>query len=200
MEPSRRTLAAPLRRALWLVCAACLALTPVRRSQDAAQAPRLATVVLVRHAEKATDDPRDPSLSEAGRARAAGLATLFGRAQPTRLVATEYKRTRETLAPLAGATGLSVETRPARDVAGLVAALRAAPAGALTIVAGHSNTVPAIARGLGVELGALVAGPQGAGQVLDEAEYDRVVVLTYPVGAEGRATSVELRVPELRAP
>ncbi len=131
--------------------------------------------------------------------RAVGLATLLGAAQPTALITTEYKRTHETLAPLAQRTGREITTRPARDVAGLIAALRAAPAGALTVVAGHSNTLPAIARGLGVELANLVAGPVDAGRVLDETVYDRVYVLTYLVGAEGPGSVVELRVPELRS-
>ena len=34
-------------------------------------------VVVVRHAEKAADDPRDPSLSAAGQARATALAKVL---------------------------------------------------------------------------------------------------------------------------
>lgn len=49
--------------------------------------------VIVRHAEKANDDPRDPNLSEAGRARAERLAAAL-KNQPVRAVyATAYRRT-----------------------------------------------------------------------------------------------------------
>ena len=201
MRNPNRIAPAPVRRALFAALLTGLVLVARAYQEAPSAAPaavELATVVLVRHAEKATDDPRNPSLSPAGQLRAEGLATLLGAAQPTALIASEYKRTHETLAPLAQRTGREITARPARDVAGLVAALRAAPAGSLTVVAGHSNTVPAIARGLGVELASLVAGPAGAGPVLDEAVYDRVYVLTYPVGTEGPASAVELRVPELR--
>ena len=156
------------------------------------EAPRaLATVVLVRHAEKRADDPRDPSLTEAGEQRAAALADLLGAAGVTHLFATEYKRTQETLAPLAARTGLTVTARPAKDLAGLVEALQALPADALAVVAGHSNTVPLIARALGVEPRDLVDSP--AGKVLDEAVFDRVYVVTHARGV--RPELLELRLP-----
>ena len=60
------------------------------------------TVFLVRHAEKAKDDPRDPTLSDAGRRRAEALDALLVRVDVTHLFATEYKRTQQTLEPLAG--------------------------------------------------------------------------------------------------
>jgi len=34
-------------------------------------------IIVVRHAEKATDDPKDPSLSEQGNARANALAAVL---------------------------------------------------------------------------------------------------------------------------
>lgn len=150
------------------------------RAPQAPPAPRPHTVVLVRHAEKdATRDPSDPGLTPAGEERARGLARLLEHSGVTRLLASEYRRTQATLAPLAAATRLAVETHPARDVDGLVAELLQAPAGSLTVVAGHSNTLPALAAMLGVPL----AGLDPSGDLAD-SEYDRLFVLTIGLGPD----------------
>lgn len=149
-------------------------------------APRAAggphTVLLVRHAEKAADGGQDPALSERGRERALALARLLAASGPDHLFASEYRRTQETLAPLAEATGIAVETRPARAVAELAAELAALPAGSLTLVSGHSNTVPALVRALGGEAGEL-----------GEDDYDRLFVLGVGGGAACPTTTLELR-------
>lgn len=142
--------------------------------------PTAHTVVLTRHAEKA-DDSADPSLSTDGRARAERLAKLVLPLGPTHLVATEYKRTQETLGPLARATGLTVDVHPAKDTSLLSNDLEAAAAGSVTIVAGHSNTVPAIASALGHDVG-----------TIDESEFGRVFVLRFDCSDAG-STLTELR-------
>src|SRR5690606_31362275 len=65
--------------------------------------------VVVRHAERAEDDPRDPNLSAAGNARAAALAEALRDAPLVATYATEYRRTRQTAQPTADAHGLPVE-------------------------------------------------------------------------------------------
>lgn len=115
----------------------------------AAAAKPPVTVFLVRHAEKAKGGGDDPALSREGRHRSQVLATLLGEVGPTHLLSTEYRRTRDTLLPLAARAGLEVEVIPARDGEALMARLRALPPGAVAVVAGHSNTVPAIVRALG---------------------------------------------------
>ena len=106
------------------------------------------TYVLVRHAEKATDDPRDPSLSAAGVARAQRIAQSLRRLPLQAVYATSYKRTRQTAEPSARDHGLVVHTYDASAPADEVAAgLRALPPG-VTLVVGHSNTIPAIASAL----------------------------------------------------
>jgi phosphohistidine phosphatase SixA len=129
------------------------------------------TVVVVRHAEK-VDDSADPHLSEAGVRRAEALADALEHAGVTAILATQYRRTQETAAPLARRAGVPVpvvETTggAATHAAAVAAAVRAQPPGALVVVVGHSNTVPAIIAALG--------GPD-VGGIADE-EYSDFFVL-----------------------
>jgi broad specificity phosphatase PhoE len=134
------------------------------------------TVFLVRHAERADDGTgvpamsmtkgADPDLSEAGRARAESLAALLKDAKITAIIATEYKRTQQTAAPLATTLGVTVTTIKANEPAELIKAVKAA-AGNVLIV-GHSNTMPDVMRALGAPAPAAIA----------DNEYDNLFVLT----------------------
>ncbi|MFN0008432.1 MAG: SixA phosphatase family protein [Planctomycetota bacterium] len=166
-------------------------------SPDPAGAAGFATAILLRHAEKETgSDPaappsRDPALSQAGQERALALSKLLSRAGATHLFATEYRRTRETLVPLAGALSLEIEAVPAAELARLVERLRSLPAGSVAVVAGHSNTVPAIAQALGGRMEDVVDTPKGP--MLRDDEYDRLVVLTRALaGGNPSASLIEL--------
>ena len=152
-------------------------------------APR--TIVLVRHAEKSAGDPKDPELSPEGKERAEALARLLARASVTRLVSSEYRRTRSTLAPLAEQLGLEIDTRPAAALDSLAAELAQSEPGSVTVVAGHSNTIPPLAALLGVELADTTDGPQGP--QLGDDEYDRLFVVSLPPeGAPVRPALLEL--------
>jgi phosphohistidine phosphatase SixA len=131
-------------------------------------------VIVVRHAEKASTE-KDAPLSERGQARARTLASMLGNARVTRLVATQYQRTQQTLAPLAARLALPVELRSADDPGALVSELRAGPDGSVTVVASHSNVVPRLVRDLG---GAKLRGV--AGDSLPDDDYARVFVITMP--------------------
>ena len=146
------------------------------------------TIVVVRHAEKG-GEPRDPSLSEAGAVRAQKLARLLGHAGVTHLLASEFKRTRETLEPLQqalilGGSEVAIQVVPAMDPKAMLSALRELPRGSVAVAAGHSNTVPALVDSL--------AGLSGERRtVMTEEDYDRVFVIT--LWAEDRAALIELR-------
>lgn len=58
-------------------------------------------VVIVRHAEKATNGGSDPDLSPAGRARGDTLAGILKDAGITAIFTSEFKRTKETAAATA---------------------------------------------------------------------------------------------------
>ena len=174
--------------------------TPAGVGQEPEAAPagpvEPATVFVLRHAEKGADDPRDPALSAAGERRAQALARLLSRAGVTHLFATEYRRTRDTLAPLSRGVGVQTRVIGARERDEQVRALRALPAGSVAVVAGHSNTVPALIEALG---GALADTARTArGPMLGDDEYDRLFVVTLPPltspPVEGVATvTIELR-------
>lgn len=169
------------RRQFFAAAAAAFA-WPAARAQDPAPLyPK--TIILVRHAEKSTEPADDPALSEAGLARAAALATTLGNSGITHLFASEFERTQATLRPLAKATGVAVTTAKAADRRGLTTTIDNLPAGAVVVVAGHSNTVPAL-------LAAMTGGKQRI--AMTEAEYDRLFVVT-KWGAGPAAMLLELR-------
>ncbi len=188
---------APRSRSAWALLAvflACGALfLGLRTAQsDASTTDRRArTVIVVRHGEKDTaGDPKDPALSPAGSRRAETLARLLEPAHVTHLFATEFKRTQQTLAPLAKAAGRTVAIVPARETDRLLAEITALPPGAVCVVAGHSNTVPKIV----VELTGLADSP--AGRALPEDEFARMFVITLPATTARAAcdpTVLELR-------
>lgn len=166
-------------RALAVIGAALLLVGCATPRDDAASST---TFVLVRHAEKAADDPRDPGLTDAGKARAARLAASLADAPLRAVYATAYRRTRDTAGPAAAAHGLQVLIQDAREpAADFAARLRAAHGAGTVLVVGHSNTVPAVAA-------ALCACPVAP---MREDEFDRRIEIR--VGPEGPASLSERR-------
>jgi broad specificity phosphatase PhoE len=105
-------------------------------------------VVIVRHAEKAASGGNDPELSSAGRARAEMLARIVKDAGIKAIFTTEFKRTQQTAAPLAKATGVVPTIVPGKDFAGLISKLRELKSNALVVA--HGNTIPDIVKALGI--------------------------------------------------
>lgn len=141
-------------------------------------APIALQAYLVRHAEKQTGD--DPALTAAGETRADALADLLIDAEIERIHSSDYRRTRDTAAPLAAHLDLPVELYDPRDLPGLAAQLKAE--GGRHLVVGHSNTTPPLAEALGGD---------GGDPIVEATEYDRLYVVT--VGPDGTVTSTLLR-------
>jgi broad specificity phosphatase PhoE len=97
----------------------------------------------------------DPDLLPEGQRAAEALAAWFQGEPPVAIYITDYKRTRQTVAPLAARLGLTPIVYDPADTPGLIARVRAAH-GAVLIV-GHSNTVPNIVAALGGERPAALA-------------------------------------------
>ena len=143
---------------------------------------QVTTVVLIRHAEKIID-PNNPDvdLSPAGQARAQELARTFGDAGITAVYATQYKRTQETVKPLADKLGLPVTVVNSKNTADLLVKIRTANSGQTVFVAGHNNTVPEIIHALG--------GP--VYPTIPESEYDNLFIVT--VYRTGQAKVVKMK-------
>ena len=113
----------------------------------AGQADQPITVILVRHAERA-DDSADSALSPAGRNRADLLARMLSDCHPDALYATVYRRTQQTLQPLADAVGLPISVLPSASVDQLVDQARSQNPGGVVVIASHSDKVPTLVERL----------------------------------------------------
>ncbi len=155
---SRRVFALAL---LAAACAPASPTTPAAPADESAAPAASSTLYLVRHAEKEIrpEDP-NPPLTAAGQARAAGLVHALEGAPLDAVLSTPLTRTRDTVAPVARARGLEIEELPAGDLEAWVARLQSPP-GQRVLVAGHSNTLPAIMEGLGVSKISIADGDYG---------------------------------------
>ena len=155
----------------WLVLAAFV----LAQAPAAAQArqPGTTTVILVRHAEKAAEPAADPPLSAAGEARAKALVDVARDAGVTAVVTTQFLRTRATAQPLASALGITpevVDARAAQHAQQVARTVLGRHAGEVVLVAGHSNTIPAIIAALGAKQPPDIC----------DSEYDGLYVVTVP--------------------
>jgi 2,3-bisphosphoglycerate-dependent phosphoglycerate mutase len=129
----------------------------------------ITTVILTRHAEKATDGGKDPELSEAGKQRAEALATLLGKTKIDAIYSTKFKRTEMTAAPLAIALQLAVQSYDGAKMEEINTMLSKHAGGTILIV-GHSNTTPAIVNHL--------TGNANEFKNFDDADYGNLVVIS----------------------
>jgi phosphohistidine phosphatase SixA len=109
-------------------------------------------VILVRHAEKAAVSGDDPPISELGHERALALAAALTSSPPSAIIVSSRKRTVETAADVAKATGvapqvISLDGGGAAHIAAVAAAVRQTRG--VVLVVGHSNTIPAVIKALG---------------------------------------------------
>lgn len=114
------------------------------------------TVILVRHAERSPGNG-NVSISVAGQKRAGELARVLGDARVKAIYASTLRRTQQTAQPLAAKLGLTL-VRIDKPAA-IAVDIRAKHAGRTVVVVHHSNTLPDIAKELGVAAGLVsVAG------------------------------------------
>jgi len=141
------------------------------------------TVILVRHAEKTIGPPenKDPDLSLAGLERAQELVKMFGHTGIGAIYVSQFKRTQQTVKPLADKIGIRVTQVEAKKTAELVKQIRARNAGQVIFIAGHNNTVPEIIAAFG--------GPQLP--IIPETEYDHLYILN--VQTDGSAKLLKMK-------
>src|SRR5436190_7896992 len=139
------------------------------------------TVLIVRHAEKMTNAGGDPDLSPVGVARANALAAVASHAGVEAAYVTQYKRTKETVAPLhVPMIEVPVNLSAPGDYPKRLAdAIASRSSGKVVLVVSHSNTVPAVVEALAHVHVPPIADP----------EYDRLYIVTLPVSGVPRVVA-----------
>jgi 2,3-bisphosphoglycerate-dependent phosphoglycerate mutase len=107
------------------------------------QGTSLTTFIVVRHAEKSNESSSDPSLAPAGTERANKLAALLKEVGVSAIYSTNYKRTKNTVDPLATAKSIAIQDYKSLKEAELDELIKKYSGGTV-VIAGHSNTVPGI--------------------------------------------------------
>ena len=126
------------------------------------------TVILLRHAEKAYDGTKDPALTEEGSKRAQELARVLTDVDIDAIYTTPFKRTRLTVAPLAGLKGLEIKEYNPWKLEETTDLIRNS-VGKTLVFSGHSNTTPAL-------INLLTDSDQW--KQLDEKDYDNLYIVT----------------------
>lgn len=141
----------------------------------------LTTFILVRHAEKADDGTKDPDLTTEGKQRAEDLASLLIETKVDAIYSTSYKRTRNTVAPLASAKKLnllSYDPMKGEELDVILDKFR----GGTVVLCGHSNTTPWVANYfLGRE----------EFYTFEDSDYDNLFILS--IVGKGNAKVTRLR-------
>ena len=142
----------------------------------------ITTIILVRHAEKKIEPNNpDPDLAPAGAERATEIARMFGDAGINAIYATQYKRTQQTVKPLADRIGVPVTQLDASQNDELVKRIQTTHRGQTVFVAGHNNTIPATVSALSGE----------SYPTIPESEYDNLYIVT--IYRFGKAKVVKLK-------
>jgi 2,3-bisphosphoglycerate-dependent phosphoglycerate mutase len=133
-----------------------------------AQKSTITTFILVRHAEKVIDGTKDPELKPEGTERAARLSVMLSNTPVDAIYATNFKRTKNTVSPLASARNLLVQNYEALEVKEIESMLKKY-AGGTIVISGHSNTIPWTAN--------LLIGKQEYGDFADD-DYGNILIIS----------------------
>ena len=151
------------------------------------------TIIFVRHADKAATPADDPGLSPAGQRRAAELTRQLVDADVVAgvdaIYSTPYRRTQETVRPLADALDLPINIYDASDTEAVLERILKEHKGKIILVVGHSNTVPVLIA----NLGASKKVPP-----IHEDEYDNIYIISIPWF--GKTKTIRLRFGEPYVP
>lgn len=151
------------------------------------------TIIFVRHAEKAALPESDPELSEAGIRRVNELTRQLVDADVVAgidaVYATPFRRTQDTARPIADALDLPVNTYDAADTKLVLEKILKDHKGKITLIVGHSNTVPLLIANLGASKNV---------PPIAEDEYDNIYIVSIPWF--GKTKTIRLRFGEPYVP
>lgn len=129
-----------------------------------------ATLIFVRHAEKADDGTKNPPLTKEGEARADRIKAMLKKAysKVDAVYSTEYKRTESTALPSSKEFDLEIQSYDPRAPKVFIKKLIKDHQGEVVLIVGHSNTTPFLVN--------MVLGEEKFAQ-LDESAYDDVFIV-----------------------
>ncbi len=124
---------------------------------------------LVRHAEKDTVPANNPILTDTGIERANYLANMMKGTRIDGVYSTMYTRTLFTIDTLASRKGLKILPYKPSDLKSLYETISQDSTKSAVIIAGHSNTTPALAN--------VILGRQEFPTGFDESDYDNILIV-----------------------
>jgi broad specificity phosphatase PhoE len=162
---------------LSLLLVACFN-TDKEKSPKELETEKVTTFYFIRHAEKATDQGKDPELTTQGNERAQQWVNYFFLKEVDHVISSDFKRTKATAAPLAKAKKLPVEIYDVNQVDGK--SLLNTYRGKSVVLFGHSNTINTYANALQND---------SIYKELNEKDYNHFFVVR--VDSEGNSNAVK---------
>jgi 2,3-bisphosphoglycerate-dependent phosphoglycerate mutase len=139
------------------------------------------TLILLRHAKKVSDGTDDPNLNAKGVERAKRLAEILKDTKIGGIYSTDFKRTRQTVQPLADVKNLEIDTYEPYQESELKDILHK-HRGETVVVCGHSNNIPWTAN--------LLTGKDEF-KDYDESEYGIILIVSVvEKGSNSKVTRV----------
>lgn len=148
---------------------------------DTTKSNKPTTLILVRHAEKIKDGSSNPALTPAGTLRANELAYVLKHVPLDVVYSTQYKRTLQTVKPVAREKGLEIKAyKPGEEKTFIEKILKTHP-GETVLISGHSNTIPVLAN--------ILLGRQDF-KDLEDNVYDNMFIISAPEGMAATVTRI----------
>ncbi len=135
------------------------------------QAQLTSKIWIVRHAEKQSNDPKNPNplLTIEGEKRAADLSKYLKNEKIDYIFSTDYLRTKQTALPTAKQKKLETIIYNDKSSEDLIQKIKNIPIGKNSLIIGHSNTVLPILEMLGATINV---------KTLKDNDYDFIFELT----------------------
>lgn len=142
---------------------------------------KLTTFYFIRHAEKVKDQGNDPELTPSGISRANQWVNYFFLKDVDRILSSDFKRTRQTAAPLAKSKKLPIEIYDVRSLNG--DSLLNKYKGETVVLYGHSNTINSYTNDLQSD---------SIYKELDEKDYDHFFKVQIDNNGKSRAQKLAM--------
>ncbi len=140
----------------------------------------MTTFILFRHAEKEMEGSKDPDLSQSGKSRSEVLVKLLDKVKVDAIYSTNFKRTYNTVAPLAKAHAITIsnyEGMKMEEVDGMFAQFN----GGTIVISGHSNTIPMMVNYL--------TGQKDEYKTFEDSDYGNLIIVTVTqLGKDAKVT------------